>query len=298
MDELPFQFMNAAGWAKTVEHVKILSRVPSLTHIVVGSFTIEPREGNTGGTNFYPLEDGTTINALGLPNGGVPYLKLHGREMSTIAHNAGKRLVVSGAWFAPKDVDILANVAFAMGADVFERNDGCPNVFDGGTQKEIPAFNLDLMTAANERVRALAGEMSVWVKLSPYTNPRDREKVAELYRKSAVEALVTVNTIPNVRLRRPNGSLCITAQNTKGLGGVAGTTIRPLALANAEHFCELLERHCCVIGVGGISEGVHVEAYRRAGCRGVQIASAFFAAEDPQTLQRIANEWAADHDCD
>lgn len=292
MSELPFYFMNAAGWAKTVEQVQVLAGVPNLTHIVAGSFTVEPREGNVGGTNFACLEDGTTINALGLPNGGIPYLKENGKLMARIAHHAGKKLVISGAWFSPKEAAMLAETAFEIGADLFERNDGCPNVFDGGKRKEVASYNTGLMYEANEAVLDAVGyNKPIWVKLSPYETRKEREAVASLYSQSLIQALVTINTRPG-RLLMSDGTPYITAKNTDGNGGIGGTSVRQLAQENAEHFCDLLPRKH-IIGVGGISNAKDVDDRFLAGCTGIQIASSFFKSEDPKVLQNIGNDWAS-----
>lgn len=290
MDKLPFLYMNAAGWAKTVEQVRILAGVPNLTHIVAGSFTVKYREGNIGGTNFACLDDGTTINALGLPNGGIPYLEMYGKVMAEIAHDAGKKLVISGAWFTPEEAAILAEVAFENGADVFERNDGCPNVFKDGQRKEIPSYHPDLMREANSVMFRAIGHEPVWVKISPHKFVRSVAETAELYAQIRVEAIVGTNTEPG-RLLKPDGTPYITAKGTDGQGGVGGAALKRLALGNAAHYSRLLPNKK-VIGVGGIRSGDDLDDYLQVGCAGVQIASAFFWTEDPKVLQNIGNDWA------
>ncbi len=294
MDKLPFLYMNAAGWAKSVEQIRILAGVPNLTHIVAGSFTVNYREGNTGGTNFVCLDDGTTINALGLPNGGIPYLKSHGKVMTKIVHDAGKKLVVSGAWFSPEEAGILAETSFEIGADYFERNDGCPNVFDDGKRKEIASYNLELMHEANEAVLYAVGyNEPVWVKLSPYESREEREKVAKLYSESIVRAIVTCNTRPG-RLLKSDRTPYITAKGTDGNGGIGGTSIKQSAEENARHFCRLLPKKW-IIGVGGIANARDMEERLVVGCAGIQIASAFFWSENPKVLQDLGNEWANEY---
>src|SRR3989344_4190402 len=145
MEKLPFDYMNAAGWAKTVEQVELLAKVPLLSHIVVGSFTERPRDGNAGGTNFDVRGDGTSVNSLGLPNKGLPYLQENVGRMRDIADKNGKFLVVSIAGAdSIEEYPALAR-AVAQSAHVVEINAGCPNVYKGSEQKEIISYNLDLL---------------------------------------------------------------------------------------------------------------------------------------------------------
>ncbi len=284
--------MAAAGWAKTTEQVRVLTGVPQVTHIVIGSYTVQPREGNTGGETFAVLRDGTSVNARGLPNRGVPYLRAHGREMAQIAHDAGKQLVVSGAWFTPTEAGVLAATAFEIGADVYEDNCGCPNVWEGGKQKAIPSFDLDLMGEADWVILRATGSGSViWKKLSPYTNPEERVRVAAYLSEREPNGVVCCNTLPNARLRGEDGKPLITAEGTSGLGGMGGTALFLLALTNAEHFRELLPNNIDVIGCGGIRSGMDVRDYRLIGCVGVQVGTAFFQKESAAALQSIG-EWA------
>ena len=70
------RLMNAAGWIKTPEAVQEMAR-SAVTDITIGSFTIEPREGNPGNNFWYDPASGTSLNSMGLPNQGLPYLEQH-----------------------------------------------------------------------------------------------------------------------------------------------------------------------------------------------------------------------------
>lgn len=290
MDRLPFFFMPSAGWIKTPKLVREIVAVPLITHVVMGSFTVQKRDPRGGGTDFDVLRDGAASNNLGLPNGGVPYLKTHGREMVRIAHDHGKEVIFSGAPFSPEDDDILATIAFAIGADSYESNRGCPN-----TEAEIISYDLEMMQNCNEAVAQAIGSDPWRVKISPYVNPRERERHANLIIKSTACGAVAANTIPSGRLRR-DGKPIITANGTNGLGGISGTAIKYLNLVNAEHFSELLAPHGKnVIGAGGISDGDDLNDYILAGCAGGQVGAALFQHEEPGVLDRIAKEWAFRH---
>ena len=287
MDRLPFEFSNASGWPKTPQSVAKLAAVPLTTRIHVGGFTVKPREERGGGTDFDVLEDGTGANNRSLPNGGIPFLRVHGREMAQIAHDAGKELIMSGAPFSPEEDGILAEWAFRIGADGYVSSRSCPN-----TDCDIISYNHELMEACDEKVAEAIGDRSWWRKLSPYANPKDREIEAELTFKSTARGVVACNTFPGVRLRRV-GKPVITATGTNGLGGMSGTAFKIFAHANAEHFCELLNPLGLeVIGVGGIRSIQDIGDYLRVGCAGVKVGTALFKSEDPHVLQHLGEDWA------
>ena len=135
-----FGLMNAAGMVKTLADVGRIATTP-VTHIVVGSVTLEPREGNLGRTEG-ALGAMAYINALGLPNPGLAYYLEHLPQMRTIAQRAGKILRISIAGFSPQEYGELARALVPFGE--LEINLGCPNVYAEGRRKEIMSFDVDL----------------------------------------------------------------------------------------------------------------------------------------------------------
>ena len=287
MDRLPFQFGNAAGWPKTLAGVAKIAGVPLVTHIRAGSFAVQPRSERGGGTDFDVLEDGTASNNRNLPNGGIDDVYVLGRAMVNIAHNAGKRLIISGAPFSAEDDGLLAKAALAIGADGYESCRSCPN-----TEASIICFDHGFMAECDAAVDYEIGlELPWWRKVSPYVNPRDREIEAEQTFRCTARGIVSCNTFPGARLRR-DGKPIITARGANGLGGMSGEGLRYVAQINIEHFCELLRgMRKEVIGVGGISRAEHVEWCLSVGCAGVQVAAALFKSEDPKVLQQLAEDW-------
>ena len=294
--DLPIRLMPAAGWCKTIDHVRALVKIPTISHIVMGSFTKETREGNTGGTTFHVREDGTSFNSLGLPNGGMPYLEKHLAQMLEIAYDADKMPIVNIAADTPEEYCELARFANEAGARVVELNFGCPNKFGtGGNQKEIASYNIDLMrkTLALIRMRC---SVTIWLKLSPFANPEERVRVAGLIMEmlgkykltelSQFGGITVCNTYPNCVPRDENGKKIIDAKNTNGRAGMAGTGLRDIALANVEHFMELLQG-VPIYGAGGISTWKHLAAFSQLGCKGGQIGTAFFHGENFRIFEEV-----------
>lgn len=286
-------FMNAAGWAKHREHVELLARVPDLTHIVVGSITVKPREGNTGGTAFNVAHDGTSLNSLGLPNPGMAYYEDVLPEFVGLANECGKKLVVSIAGFSTEEYVLLAKVVVGSGADACEVNLGCPNVFVAGEQKPITSYDDALVQSALLAVREVLEKTGVelWVKLSPEQNPIRRIQIATWLGAIVADAAILTNTYPNVFLAEEDGSPLITVSN--GIGGMAGTALKPIAMAMAQNIRPNVPKYTKLIGAGGVSVGADVRDYvRDAGCSGVAVGTAFFQNENPRIFGEILAEYA------
>lgn len=280
---MSFLLMNAAGWAKKLDHVKKLARVPTTTHIVMGSFTVEPRDGNTGGTNFDITPDGTAVNSLGLPNDGIPYLEKNGREMVRIVRDAGKIPVISIAGFSPEEYRLLAQLVHELGA-LAELNIGCPNVHDGGHQKEIVSYNFDLLKATLDATFRAMPSNEVWVKPSPYANPVDRIRFVGAVKRYEIAAIVGCNTFPNVSIYHKNGKPFLDVADN--YAGMSGTSMKWINLSQCRDYAERIGG--TIIGAGGVSDAQDALDYRLVGCSGVQIGAAFFSSEDLRVFERVA----------
>ncbi len=296
--KLPFDYMNAAGWVKTVDHVRRMVQIPFTSHVIVGGFTLLGRDGSTGGTNFVTLGDGSYGNALSLPNHGVPGLRTFGREMTNIIHDAGKKAVLNASWFEPQEAGILADAAAEAGFEIVENNNGCPNVRDGGKQKHIPSYHPELMEQADEFIdRAVSSAIEVWDKFSPYVNPADRIRESERVIKRKRSRVTVINTVPNFRPRNKAGKQLITATGMNGYCGLSGAGAKWLGVINAEHFVELLEPHGIKVnGTTGICSGSDLQDYISVGCCSGQVGGAIYASDSPEPLAKIAQEWAHQFD--
>jgi len=74
-----------------------------------------------------------------------------------------------------------------------------------------------------------------------------------------------------------------------GYGGIGGSVIKPIALANVRQFSKLTK--CSIIGCGGITCGRDVYEHLLCGASAVQIGTEFY--KDPLALGRILLEFAA-----
>ena len=80
-----------------------------------------------------------------------------------------------------------------------------------------------------------------------------------------------------------------------GGGGLSGPAIRPVAV-RAVYDCRAAFPEAAIVGVGGVSRGVHAMEFLLAGANAVQVGTATFA--DPRAPARVLvelREWCARH---
>lgn len=275
--------MNAAGTCKILEDVEKLSRSASAA-IMVGSITVKPRTGNSG--DVYWAGSMFSLNSLGLPNRGALYYREVLPEMVAVAHSEGKPLFVSVAGFSPEEYADLAELAFRGEVDIVELNLGCPNVWQGSTQKRIacfdPAIVAEVLRCVEEKVGA---DAKVSIKISPFSDPFALAEVAQVIGASKLaKAVTTVNTFPNAFSY--NGAK---PRITPG-GGLAGFAMKPICLGQIRQLRGLLPEHIQIIGVGGITHGEDIREYRESGAVATQVATAYLERHE-QVFSSLLDEF-------
>jgi dihydroorotate dehydrogenase (fumarate) len=270
--------MNGAGSCRTVEEVKSLAK-SVISIIVVGSFTVEAREGNqgnafwVGGINDEDTRDIFSLNSRGLPNQGIKYCEQVIPEMAEIVHKAGKLLCVSVAGFTPQEYVILAKVAFALGADIVELNLSCPNVWKDGAQERIACFDPNLVTEILKSVQeAVDLEAKIFVKLSPILDSYLLKEVTNVIAQfEIVKAVVSINTVPNSLLFDKTGRPRITVG--QGLAGLGGPAVKPIAIGQVIQLRNLLPKNIDIVYSGGVTHGRDIVDAQLAGAKVVQMCT-------------------------
>jgi dihydroorotate dehydrogenase (fumarate) len=259
---------NAAGFIKgPCSQFDNLLRAPVQT-ITIGSITLLERPGNAG-TTYAESPFGTSVNALGLPNPGLANTLEFAWKLRDQAFAADKDLNWSVAGFSTPEYVCLACDLEDYG--MVELNLGCPNVWMGPNQKHIAAFEPlmidDILTQVKEKVRN-----NFTIKVSPYSDPRMVETVAQLARKHQVAGIVTSNTFPNGLIFENGRKRALDVE----YGGVGGTALREIALGQVAQFKKALQGSGIpVTGVGGVVTGADLAAMREAGADHVQVGTAF-----------------------
>lgn len=268
--------MNAAGTCKTLGGTEGVKRLvnSNTSVIMVGSFTLEKRVGNSG--DVYDTQKGLfSLNSMGLPNPGADYYRKYLPEMVKTAHEKGKPLFVSVAGFTPDEYAELASLSLKSGANLIELNLGCPNIWEGRQQKHIACFYPLIVEEILRCVEERVGEKAkISVKLSPFSNPSNLKDVAQVIERSElVKAVVSMNTFPNAFAYDESGKPLITPGG--GLSGLAGPAIKPIGLGQIKQLRAFLPDRIDLVGVGGIVTAEDILDYLRVGAKAVQVATIF-----------------------
>lgn len=278
---------NSAGFAKHMKEAELLAKLP-ITHAILGSFTVEPRDGNSG--EVYGENDrGGRLNCLGMPNPGLTPENLELPAMVQTLQNAEKHVSVSIAGFCPDDYANAAHKVCGMGADEAEINLGCPNA-----DHAIFSFDLkEMRIALNKIGMQTPSNFPLSLKLSPYSNPEELKNVAKLlnelsgygYWQDRPLRVVCSNTFPNAYAFKP-GTLEPLLSGS-GYGGYSGPGYKAIALGQVKQFRELLKPHIGITGVGDIQNAQDVKEFYAAGADRVQVGNAFMAHEDGRIFGEI-----------
>lgn len=253
--------MNAAcNVAKTISDVEALCKTRAGA-VLVGSITCEPRTINPGPN--LQIEDLYMLNSFGMPNEGMEAYTTLLPIMVQQINAVGKKSVLSIAGFNVSEFKQLGALGNAV--DLLELNFGCPNVHDKKVSTEIMSFNITLIEQAIMAVQQVT-KTPLLIKLSPYSNPYQLIKVAELLARLKVAAVVTSNTFPN-------GVFQPLDMVDAGYGGISGKALMPIALGQVHQFRKALPPQIAVIGVGGIETKEDVSLFLAAGASMVEVAT-------------------------
>ncbi len=275
---LEHPLMNAAGTCKVLEDVERLA-TSATAAIVVGSYTMDARVGNSGTTYGMSRHERFSLNSLGLPNPGIQYLEKNLKEMVTIAHQAEKPLFVSITGFAPPEYELLLECAFDSGADMVELNLGCPNVWNGQLQHKIPSFSPPTISEILHFVQR-AGHRNpkkpICVKLSPFSDPTLLQIIARgISICPYVQCITSMNTFPNAFAFEENSLEKQLLSPQDGYGGMAGPAIKAIGLGQVKQLRRSFDDYMSLIGVGGITSGWDMMEYLAVGAQAVQVATAY-----------------------
>lgn len=256
--------MNGAGTCKYLEDVERMARSDQ-SAIMVGSITLERRQGNAG--NVFWLDGLFALNSKGLPNPGIEYYTKVLPEMVKIAHSVAKPLFVSVAGFSVSEYVELVRVSHESGADHTEINLSCPNVRE---QRGIACFDPLYVSYILKEVRECVGSAKLSVKISPFADPVALSGFARMVSAfDNVEAVTAVNSFPNALMFNSSGTESISG----GLAGLSGYVLKPIGLGHVRQLKESLGDRVSIIGVGGICNGLDVADYRRSGADAVQVVT-------------------------
>jgi len=273
-------FMNASGaLCVTRQELEALGRSRSGA-IVTKSMTLEPRSGNPE-PRYHGFPAGS-INSMGLPNLG--YLA-YARIIPEL-RKFGKPIIASIAGFREEDFVTIAGVINESRPDLIEVNLSCPNI------PGEPQIGYDAQ--ASERllmkVRKVVS-VPMGVKLPPYFDPAHQEKMVGVLERGGVQFLSLINSVGNGLVVDPDRE-SVVIKPKGGFGGLGGSMIKPVALANVRAFWKLFGGKLPIIGTGGVCSGSDAFEHVLCGATAVQIGTTL-VEEGMGAFERLEHELAS-----
>jgi len=212
------------------------------------------------------------LNSIGLEGVGIERFLA---EKLPRLEGVDTRIVVSIGGYAPEDFARLARRLEDVGrCDAVELNISCPNVKEGGLDMSShPRLAAEVVRA----VRPATGK-PLWVKLTP--NVTRISDVGRACLDEGADALAAINTLLGMKVDVATRRLAL----RRGVGGLSGPAIRPVALVKCWELIRVLG--CDVVGIGGIATAADALEFLLAGCRAIQVGTAVYA--DPSAPADIA----------
>ncbi len=274
--KFPSCIMNASGVRCTTLEELIAIKNSEAGAIVTKSITKEPRIGNLE-PRYHDFGFGS-LQSMGLPNPGKEKAKeiLYELKYKGNCINYSKPLIVSLAGGHFMDYVLMLEDLKDLDINMFEINVSCPN-----TGKDPIAYDLfqlenivSTVMSCTNYLRSKGFKAKIGLKLPPYYKLNDFEKVSDIIKKYKIDFITTSNSIANALIIDPITETTVIKPN-KGLGGLGGKAIKPIALANVKIFYNLLGNEMPIIGVGGISNEEDIFEHILCGASAVQVGTYF-----------------------
>jgi len=222
-----------------------------------------------------------SINSEGLPNKGIDYYL---ECTSVCSQGSRKPFVISISGLKQGENEkMLERISRNSDVSWVEINLSCPNI----PGKPLVAYDMEQFADVLESVMRFTAH-PIGIKLPPYLDMVQLKDVATLLNKHPVSFVVCANTMGNGLILDTSNDLPTIAPKG-GHGGIAGTVVKPINLANVRTFRKLLRDDIAIIGAGGVTTGRDVYEYILCGADAVQVATQF-RKEGPKLFARLESE--------
>ncbi len=276
----PTCLMNASG-ARCVTREELHALGRSRTGAVVTkSMTLEPRQGNP--EPRYAAFPGGSINSMGLPNLGYRAYA----ELIAGLKQYGKPVIASVAGLQEDDFVTISKAIDASRPDLIEVNLSCPNI----PGKPQIGYDPEASERLLRRVRQVV-TVPMGVKLPPYFDPVHHETMATVVDRVGVQFLSLINSVGNGLVVDPEHETVV-IKPKGGFGGLGGTIIKPVSLANVRAFWKLFAGRLPIIGTGGVLNGTDVFEHLLCGASAVQVGTVLME-EGLEVFGRLEQELTA-----
>ena len=177
--------------------------VPALAGLVeFGSFTRQPRLGNTGAVIWRDANTKSTQNRVGLRNPGARAAAAFlGAGVDQLPHDFGINIAISPGVDDPtqQEREVLESLRFFLDAGVYPRwftlNISCPNTEDDPRGLQLENGTRRLCAAFISELRARKLDIPLWVKVSPGLDAAQYDLLMGVFADEGVGAVVATNTL-------------------------------------------------------------------------------------------------------
>jgi dihydroorotate dehydrogenase (fumarate) len=246
----------------SLEELRIIGESQSAS-IMMKSCTMEPRLGNPE-PRYASIPLGS-INSMGLPNLSYKqYLKF-----IPLLKQYLKPIIASIAGFSLDEYVTMVRAFQDSDVDLIEISLSCPNVVG----KSQIGYDFKQTQKTLGAITSL-GDKPLGLKLPPYFDLAHFDMMASIIKQFPISFITCINSPGNTLAINPDTQRPL-IKPKNGLGGLGGSIIKPIALANVYNFSQRLEGKVDIIGVGGIATGTDIFEFLLAGARAVQIGTTF-----------------------
>lgn len=270
-------FVNAAGVFDETEQEMNQILNSEAGGVTTKSATLKPRTGNP--KPRYANTELGSINSMGLPNQGLTYY------LDYIEHNQIDKpidLSISGTSIGD-DIAALKEIQKSNFNGLCELNLSCPNVVG----KPQIGYDFAAIAAAMKAVFSFYTK-PLGVKLPPYFDLQQYDAVSKILNQYPLTYINTINSVGNGLVVDADTESAV-IKPKGGFGGIGGTYVKPIALANVRAFRQRLNPDIKIIGTGGVSTGKDAFELILCGADIVEVGTAL-QKEGPEIFARLDSE--------
>lgn len=258
--------------------------------IEFGSFTRQPRMGNSGTTLWRERATRSTQNRVGLRNPGARAAAAFlGARIEQLPQEFGINIAVSPGVsdLARQQRETIESLIFFLDAGLrpswFTLNISCPNTEDDPSGYQLEAGARSLCAAFVAELRSQNLDIPLWVKVSPGLAPAQYHTLMRIFAEVGARAVIATNTLAKPSPADP-------AVNA-GIGGGALRDSALLAVAELQAAKDRLGCAVDIIGCGGVVDGESFHQHSQLGAVAAQYWSAL-VYRGPFAAAVIENELA------
>ena len=247
----------AAGFDKNCEMSEGLLRL-GFGYLTLGTVTLKPREGNPK-PRIWRCPGNSLVNSMGLPNVGAQQI------ITKLTNEKTKRtgpVIVSVSGLSVDEfVDCFRQIEPLV--DGTELNISSPNTAGVRIFQETTTLSKLL----DEIGKVRSSTKPIWVKIPPYFNEQQREKVLDIVEvciRKSVDGITAINT---KIIQEPRASI--------GTGGLSGPPIFEDMIRIVGEVYGQTRGKIPINACGGISSALNAWRALESGASSVQIYTAF-----------------------